>query len=242
MHANEPVITTPTGIALENDWAAILTGESLVFGLLSKALYSEPDEDWLHALADGDVFAESPFGNHQPDTAAGLTLLRRWSTHWHTGAAAELLKDVQADYVRLFVGPGKMLAAPWESIYFNTERLLFQQQTVQVRAWYRRYGLEAANLHKEPDDHIGLELAFVAHLAQRGLQALEQQDSIAFDDALDAQRRFLSEHLLRWAPAWCELVITHATTDFYRGIGLLTRGALIELAALLQIDRPEEKR
>jgi hypothetical protein len=38
------------------------------------------------------------------------------------------------------------------------------------------------------------------------------------------------------------LVITHATTDFYRGIGLLTRGALIELTALLQIDQPEEKR
>jgi TorA maturation chaperone TorD len=128
-------------------------------------------------------------------------------------------------------------------VYFNDERLLFQEQTQQVRQWYLRYGVEPEHSHTEPDDHIGLELAFLAHLAQRGLQALEQNDPAAFEDSMAAQRGFLAEHLLKWASAWCGLVLEHARTDFYRGVALLTRGALTELAHLFELKlMPEPKR
>jgi len=233
---------TTTSISTERDWMTVLSGESLVFGLLGRALYAEPDRAWLQKLADDDVFAGSPFGESQPDVRAGLAVLQAWSRTWRNEAPSASFDDLRADYARLLIGPGRMLASPWESTYFNDERLVFQWQTLQVRAWYHRYGLEAANLHKEPDDHIGLELSFLAHLAQRGLQALAQRDDTVFDDALEAQRAFLSEHVLRWAPMWSEQVLTHARTDFFKGIALLTRGALAELAAQLQLDTVQEVR
>jgi TorA maturation chaperone TorD len=120
---------------------------------------------------------------------------------------------------------------------------VFQAQTLQVRNWYLRYGLEIENLHKEPDDHIGLELAFLAHLAQRGLHAIEQNDPGIFEDAMAAQRGFLAEHLLKWAPIWCSLVLEHAQTEFYRGMALLVRGVLTELAAIFDLKiKAEPKR
>jgi TorA maturation chaperone TorD len=118
-------------------------------------------------------------------------------------------------------------------VHFSKERLTFQKETLQVRGWYRRFGLEAERLYNEPDDHIGLELEFLAHLARQGLAALEKNDQVALDQALEAQRGFFSEHLARWAPAWSAQVEKHARTEFYRGIAQMTRGALTHTAAIL---------
>ena len=104
----------------------------------------------------------------------------------------------------------------------------------------RRFGLEAENLHKEPDDHIGLQMSFISYLAKLALQALEEQDKDGFEKLLDAQHDFLSEHLLRWGPYWCNLVSEHTQTDFYKGLALLTRGALFTLAKQFDVQTSED--
>jgi TorA maturation chaperone TorD len=55
---------------------------------------------------------------------------------------------------------------------------------------------------------------------------------------LAAQRQFMSEHLLRWGPSFCDLVEKHAKTDFYRGLARLTLGALRASAAWLEVEIP----
>lgn len=222
------------------DWLSFLTGEILAAGLLSKTLYTYPDRLWLQSLIDEDIFSESPLGDTRPDVQRGLALLRNWAQSERSGISSESFDDLRADYTQLLVGTGHVLAPPWESVYFSEERLVYQEQTLQVRAWYRRFGLEAENRYQEPDDHIGLELAFVSHLAQQALAALEQQEQSAFEAMIAAQREFLSKHLLRWAPQWCNLVESQANTDFFRGIALLTKGILAEVVAILQIERVSE--
>lgn len=217
------------------DWAAFLTGEALAGSLLGRLIYAEPDKVWLQSLADEDIFAESPFGNAQPDVQRGLDLLQGWAQVQRGSMSDEAFEDLRVDYTRLLMGAGRLLAPPWESVYFNNERMVFQEQTMQVRAWYHRFGLEAPKYNAEPDDHIGLELIFVAHLAQEALVALDQQDQSGFETMLAAQREFLSEHLLTWAFEWCKLAEAHANTDFVRGIALLTRGVLTEIASTLQV-------
>ncbi len=216
------------------DWASILAGEALVFGLLGKLWFEYPERVWLQSLADETIFDEIPFGAEQPEVAAGLALLQQWSRDHQPARLNGSFDDLRADYTRLFIGPGKVLAPPWESAYFNEERLTFQAQTLQVRNWYRRFGLESVKLHSEPDDHAGLELAFLAHLAKLGLTALEQGDEARLAETLEAQRQFLAAHPLRWIPAWCNQVAAQANTDFYRGVARLTRGALAELASVLE--------
>jgi len=222
------------------DWIDFLTGEALATGLLGKILYTYPEKAWLQSLADEDVFAEAPFGNAQPDVQRGLALLQNWAETVRGGMSSEAFDELRVDYTRLMFAGDRVLAPPWESVYFSEERLIFQEQTMQVRALYRRFGVDASNHAHEPDDHIGLEFAFVAHLAHRARVALEQDEPVDFENLLAAQREFLSEHLLKWAPQWCELVQTQANTDFFRGIALFTKGILAELAAVLNIVRVSE--
>ena len=222
------------------NWATILLGEKLLFELLGKILFTELDRDWLQSLIDEDVFAESPFGESQAEVQRGLEYLQAWSRENKSGISKEAFLDVQVDCTKMFYGFGKVLVPMWESVYFSEERMLFQAETLQVRSWYRQFGLESEKLHQEPDDHIGLELAFLAHLAFLGLQALEQNDEAGFQQALEAQRRFFHEHLSAWILRWCFLVEKYARTDFYRGLASLTRGAAYELSEVLSVALPQE--
>ena len=205
----------------------MLAGEALLFHLVGNAFSAAPERAWLESLVQTDVFAESPFGGDQPDAKTGLALLQAWCQENREGIAE--FETLQAEYTRLFIGPGPVVAPPWESVYFSPERLVFQKETYQVRAWYARFGLQSANYNKEPDDHIALELSFVAYLAEVGLQALEACDQERFQETLEEQRRFLENHLLKWGPAWCSRVEKTSTSAFYRGLALLTRGGLSEI-------------
>jgi TorA maturation chaperone TorD len=213
-----------------------LAGELLLFGLLGKLLYNQPAQDELRALIEDEVFAEAPFANEQPDVAAGLALLQQWAESCPDDLGP-IMGDLQADWTRLFAGGGLAPIAPWESVYYTEERVLFGESTLDVRAWYRRFGLELANLHHEPDDHIGLELLFIAHLAHMALAALEEGDEGALARALQGQRDFARQHLFVWAPTWCEQMVRLAHTDYYRGLALVVRGALAGLARLLDVEK-----
>ena len=213
----------------ETDWASILTGEILLLNLVGKALYLLPEKDWMQGYLDEELYTESPFGGGQEDIVSGLDLMRNWCKCHQDGLSDDRIKDLKAEYTHLFIGTSKLIASPFESVYLSEFPQVFQEQTLQVRGWYRRFGLEPEKIYKEPDDHIGLETAFIAHLAQLGLAALDAGDSEKFQSLLDAQRQFLIEHLLIWGPHWCGLVIENAKSDFYRGMALLLRGGLNEI-------------
>jgi TorA maturation chaperone TorD len=229
-------LSTPPTTGLDE----ALTGEMLFVGLLGRLLYTFPDRDWYQLLLDEGVFAEVPFGAGQPDVEAGLALVQNWQRTAGSPLSAQAFAELQADYSRLFAGPGKLLAAPWESVYFSEERLLFQAQTLDVRAWYRRYGLEVAVGRQEPDDHIGLELAFLSHLAGLTVHALKSPNCHTPAALLAAQHDFLQAHLLCWGPAWCQEVEAHARTDFYRGVARMLRGVLKLLAESFELPAPVE--
>lgn len=221
--------------AKDTDWDQVLVGEILSLGLIGKSFYVYPARDWVKSLIDGDLFAEAPFASNQPDAVLGLQTLQNWCEKNRAGLPSTTFDSICADYTRLFIGPGVVIAPPWESVHFSEERLVFQQETLEVRDWYRRFGLQSEKMYQEPDDHIGLELEFVAHLARLGLAATEKNDTAAFEESIKAQRDFLTEHLFRWAPSWCDLVEKNAQTDFYRGMARLCKGVVSELATVLDV-------
>ena len=173
-----------------------------------------------------------PFAADQDETKTGLELMQKWGKD---GITDESFEKLHVDYTRLFIGVGKVLAPPYESVYFGEDRLMFQERTLEVREWYKRFGLEAEKKYVEPDDHIGLELLFLSHLASLGIQSLEKGDQAEFNKLLDAQREFLKMHPGTWALTWCGLVEMNAWTDFYKGLAHLTRGALSALAEVLEV-------
>lgn len=183
--------------------------------VLSRLLLAAPAEDVLGALRDPDQLATWPV----PEGAdEGLALL---------AGSREGADEVRIDHQRLFGGAGPAKANPFESVHRSEEGLKFDEQTVQVRAAYRELGLQAPRLHKEPDDHIGLELEFMATAYLRAADLLEEGEPA--DDVLAAAGRFNREHLQQWAPQLFDLVVERAETDFYRGVGHLGRALLEQL-------------
>lgn len=208
-----------------------LMGEVLVFNLLSRIFYQEPDREWIQSTIEQDVFSDAPFASNQPEMQTGLKVIQDWIAQNEGSLSGDAFGSLQSDYTKLFLGPGKLLAAPWESVYLSEERLTFQESTLQVRNWYRRFGLVSERLYAEPDDHIGLELSFLAHLALQAVHEFEGNNEAGAQSLLEAQKNFLNEHLLVWAGEWCALVVRHASSPFFQGAARLVRGALAELAA-----------
>lgn len=173
-------------------------------------------------------FARSWPLEHDERTAAGVEALVAAVSN---PVDAEALRE---DYWALFLGPGPMLACPFESVHRSIEHLTFEDETIAVREAYFEFGLQAPALGREPDDHIGLELAFVGELAAAALTALESGDSDAYERLLDGARRFVDEHLALWAPEFAQMVISGARTDLYRAVGLLLAGALSQFGSLLR--------
>jgi len=199
------------------------------YGFLSRLFLAPADAELCARLAEPGLLDEWPLESDDA-TTEGLRLLGS-----AVGAGgAEPSADPTAlhrDYQALFVGPGHLLATPYESVYRTVDRLLFDEPTLQVRATYRAFGLEAPRLHREPDDHLGLELHFLSVLCLRGLDALAQDDGPMLDSIFAAHSAFLTDHLLAWAPECLDLVTEHARTDFYQGAAALTRGALEQAKA-----------
>jgi TorA maturation chaperone TorD len=61
------------------------------------------------------------------------------------GISDEAFQELRVDHTRLFVGVGKVLAPPWESVYFNEDRMVFQKQTLEVSPRVSKFRAPAAN-------------------------------------------------------------------------------------------------
>ncbi|WP_176489688.1 TorD/DmsD family molecular chaperone [Mobilicoccus massiliensis] len=214
--APNPPLPPPTPQALDAIAAAAVP--------LSRWFYAPPDENALARLGEPGVLDSWPISADDMATRRGLELLARPHDH----------ARIRADHTALFVGPGAMKAAPYESVHTSREGLLFEPETLDVRGWYRHYGLSAPRLGREPDDHVGLELEFVATLAGWAAEADDEGDRASASVFADGIRGFVTAHLLSWGPPFCDLVATQAGTDFYRGVAELTRGFLTALPVLME--------
>lgn len=149
-------------------------------------------------------------------------------------SAARLSGDeIGEDFMRLFVGPDRTLAPPYESVYLGGEGLLFDAATLDVRGHYARYGIEVVGKGRVPDDHLAHELHFAAHLAGIAEARLGAGDEEGAEDVLVDLAEFLENHLGRWAATFAARVEAGARTGFYRGAALLLQDTVESLAAFL---------
>jgi len=127
-------------------------------------------------------------------------------------------EELEAEYARLFVGPGRPVAHPYESVY--REGRVMGDCTLAVRQSYAAEGL-APEGHSLPD-HVAVELEFMAYLAQREAEARERGDEEGALAYLRQQEAFLSEHLSRWLPRFCQRVLAGEAHPFYADLAQRT--------------------
>lgn len=189
--------------------SALLAGRTYIFSLLHTLLGAEPTKE-LVAAAAGDAGMQAVALFEQEGAKAPKLL----------AAALELLKDADMDalkseYTRLFLGPDDMIAGPWESVYTSKERALFQESTLDVRTWFRRFGYVAGGYPNYPDDHISLMMDFLARTTQMAAEQLADGDAKGCAAILEDQQAFERAHMLGWLYQYAKDIQMSETNIFY---------------------------
>lgn len=197
-----------------------LTGRAALYGALYGAFANEPSAALLEVLRGEELrlWIGVLMGEE------GVALL-------DAALGCPVGEDALAcAYTRLFVGPARPEAGPWESLYRGKETTLFCQTTLDVRRCYVEEGLIPQSYPHVADDHIALELDFMRRLGERARAAQEAGDVAAAREALEATRRFMDEHLGQWVRPWVDALEAAPHGAFYRELGTL-------LAAYVSRDR-----
>jgi TorA maturation chaperone TorD len=218
-------MNTPT----ENSASILLAGRAGVYRILQNLLGNEPSEETLQQLENTATYdVLSLFATDEGEYKQALDALLVEIAVCCTGKA-EVLERLSNGFTALFVGPGKVEADPWESFYLSRDNTLFQSITLEVRKAYVAQGLLPQAYPNVADDHVALELDFMARLAERLEDAFEKNDSHAAIEYLSASESFIRAHLINWIPAFAEVLEKARHSYFYREVGNL-------LAAFLPLD------
>ncbi len=138
-------------------------------------------------------------------------------------------QDVRSEFCALFLNMSAHPVFTSESVYLSGNHMIMQEQRNQVLEVYNAHHL---SVDKEsfdwPEDHISMEMLFMAHLCQlesdscRSLME-EAGDDLALaasrlDSVAAAQKAFFTEHLDQWVPLFVEELSRYAETLFYQGV------------------------
>jgi len=109
------------------------------------------------------------------------------------------VQQASVEYTKLFVGPPRPAAAPWETMYrpgSEGATVGFGQATFEMRALLREAGLEVSNENNQYADHIGIELLYASVLCERLAQA--DGDAEAQEELAEKLKGFAQNHPLAW--------------------------------------------
>lgn len=155
-------------------------------------------------------------------------------------------RELAADHASCLLGMAPDPVSPYESVYRSDRHLMMQSARDEVVAAYARAGFAKSDDYHMPEDHVSLELDFLAGLTARLADALARASAEgALDgdaeaaageaqDALDAQVDFLKGHALLWMPAFARDLEEHAASPFYRGVAQMLRAFLADEQAYLE--------
>ena len=165
------------------------------YALLGALLLRAPDAEFLSRLADID-------GSDTPLGAAHAALAR--------AAAAAEAPLVRREYFELFEGVGRGELLPYASYYLTG--FLNERPLASLRADLGRLGLERAEGHGDPEDHLGSLCEVMSGFAGGRLEA-------SFGD----QSAFFAQHIAPWAERFFTDLEKAKSARFYRAVANVGR-------------------
>lgn len=119
----------------------------------------------------------------------------------------------EAEYRRLFDSGHPIFPSLCEGAYRGMKGKAIVECTLGIREMYADHGIVFNKLDHEQDDHIVLELEFMAVLVERTLDANRIRSSQL--ELIDSQIQFLDRHLLQWTPQLAEDISFIARSTLY---------------------------
>lgn len=199
-------------------------GVAGLYGFLANVFATEVSPELLAQLR-GQEFRDL-FAN------LGLEL----GEEFYNSDATELVDQLAVEFAGLFIGPGHFIS-PHESVHHVRDDgdygKLWGADTVAVKKFIEATGLSYNSEFGGMPDHIAVELEFMQKLEERYTRAVNDGEDELAENLVQIKHRFLSEHLLAWAPGFLDKVMNKATLPFYREIAGLSKTFLEQEGELL---------
>lgn len=199
-----------------------LREEKHIWGLLKHIFLAEPKEELLKDLLEVNI------APGEGDIERGLVLLMS-ALRENKDRLDDYIEDLAVEFARLFIGPKSPPAVPYASFYLTEAKTVMSDVTIDIRKRYLEAGMVVRDLYSTPDDHIGIELEFVSHLADRIIKLFEDGQRAEASRLFEVRSNFLNDHMALWVPSFADMILEHAEDDFYKGAALILRGAIEEL-------------
>lgn len=126
------------------------------------------------------------------------------------------LDTLQAEYRETFGHTISQESPLYETQYGSAHLFQQAQRLADIAGFYRAFGLEVSDRAKERLDHIAVELEFMGFLAFKEAYALTHHGEERASVCREGQRKFLEEHLARWAPLFAKLLSRKTPEGLYR--------------------------
>lgn len=209
--------------------AELLTARAQLYRFLGSMYILEVDEPMLEKIRN----MQFPENLPESDLQEGYELVKNYVAQDNP----QILDDLAVDYAKVFLAAGEaqgLAAFPYESIYTSKKHQMMGSTTQEVQALYAARGWEPKeDMYRILEDHLGLELEYMAILIEEQKKAMEDGEDVS--TLLKEQQTFLKTHLLNWVTSFAGDVNKYAQTDYYRGIAKITVGFLKQEKQLLDM-------
>lgn len=206
----------------------IMKGRSAIYSYFSMVLAGPPEKQFL-GLSGQFMPA---FGELGEKAAPGTDLLKHYVEKECGTDADTVLNTLATNYTTLFYIGTRCIPSS-ESVYLSSSRLVKQKPWEQVMAFYHIRKFKRPEHIREPEDHISIELSFMDFMCNLMLYMLDNSHGDKLPAAIEEQKRFLDEHLLKWADDFCSGIIH---MNKYDEFGLYSAVAHL-LPVFLESDR-----
>ena len=226
---------------------------SKLYLLVSWSLLYPEDEEFLDYVQCGEFVEDGRAAIDALDTALDgiggerakhkLVLLRKQFDQIEKVVASECvnwqLSDLQAEHRRVFSNVITLDCPPYETLFGNDHVFAQSQVMGDIAGFYRAFGVELSKDIHERLDHLSVEFEFMHFLAYKESYARCHDGADKTQIVLDAQKKFVKNHVGRWVPLFCRMLVKKASSGLYQHIAdLMAEWMDFETAFLGVIPQP----
>jgi TorA maturation chaperone TorD len=126
------------------------------------------------------------------------------------------LADLQAEHRRVFSNVITLDCPPYETLFGNDH--VFAQSHVMgdIAGFYKAFGVELSRDVHERLDHLSVELEFMHFLAYKESYARCHDGSEKTQIVVDAQKKFVKDHIGRWVPLFAKMLGKKADSGLFK--------------------------
>ena len=209
---------------------------SKIYLLISWSLLYPEDEEFLDYLRCGEFVEDGRAALEALEAALGadgsgqakerLSSLKQQFVRVESLIGSECvnwqLSDLQSEHRRVFSNVITLDCPPYETLFGNDH--VFAQSHVMgdISGFYKAFGVEMSKDIHERLDHLSVEFEFMHFLAYKESYSLCHDGPEKTQIVVDAQKKFVKNHIGRWVPLFCRMLTKKADSGLFKLVADLT--------------------